>query len=101
MNPGSIPDSSILGTTDRTVVFEDQYQTYLNRQAAKALAALPDREVLCLLVHSIPAGMPVVQLRDLVNELRELAACLFLTDVADSYYQNFSPRFQEYMDALV
>jgi hypothetical protein len=101
MNPGSIPDSRILGTTDRTVVFEEQYQTYINRQAAKALAALPDREVLCCLMHSIPTEMPIAQLKALVGELRELAGCLFLTDLSTDYYQRFSPRFQEYMDAML
>jgi hypothetical protein len=101
MNPGSIPDSRILGTTDRTVVFEEQYQTYINRQAAKALAALPDRDVLCALMHSIPTDMPNTQLRALVNELRELSGSLFLTDLSENYYQRFSPRFQEYIDAMV
>jgi len=101
MNPGSIPDSRILGTTDRTVVFEEQYQTYINRQAAKALAALPDRDVLCCLMHSIPVEMQMAQLRALVNELRELAGSLFLTDLSENYYQRFSPRFQEYIDAMV
>jgi hypothetical protein len=101
MNPGSIPDSRILGTTDRTVVFEEQYQTYFNRQAAKALAALPDRDVLCALMHSIPPDMPNPQLKALVRELRELSGSLFLTDLSENYYQRFSPRFQEYMDAMV
>lgn len=101
MNPGSIPDSRILGTTDRTVVFEEQYQTYINRQAAKALAALPDRDVLCALMHSIPPDMPNPQLKALVNELRELSGSLFLTDLSENYYQRFSPRFQEYIDAMV
>jgi hypothetical protein len=101
MNPGSIPDSRILGTTDRTVVFEEQYQTYINRQAGKALAALPDRDVLCCLMHSIPTDMPISQLKALVGELRELAGSLFLTDQSENYYQQFSPRFQEYIDALL
>lgn len=101
MNPGSIPDARILGTTDRTVVFEEQYQTYINRQAAKALAALPDRDVLCALMHSIPSDMPIAQLKALVGELRELAGCIFLTDLSDNYYSRFSPRFQEYIDALL
>ncbi|KAE9968954.1 hypothetical protein EG328_007165 [Venturia inaequalis] len=101
MNPGSIPDSSILGTTDRTVVFEEKYHTYINRQAAKALAALPDRDVLCALMHSIPVDMPNDQLKVLIGELKELSGCLFLTDLSDAYYNRFSPRLQEYMDAMV
>lgn len=100
MNPGSIPDSRILGTTDRTVVFEEQYQTYINRQAAKALAALPDRDVLCALMHSIPADMANHQLKILIGELRELSGCLFLTDLSENYYSRFSPRLQEYLDAM-
>lgn len=101
MNPGNIPDSRILGTTDRTVVFEEQYQTYINRQAAKALAALPDRDVLCALMHSIPPDMPNQQLKVLIGELRELSGCLFLTDISENYYSRFSPRLQEYLDAMV
>ncbi|TID26577.1 cell surface spherulin 4-like protein [Venturia nashicola] len=101
MNPGSIPDSPILGTTDRTVVFEEQYQTYINRQAAKALAALPDRDVLCALMHSIPPDMSTQQLKALLGELKELSGCLFLTDLSEGYYNSFSPRLQEYLDAMV
>lgn len=100
MNPGSIPDSRILGTTDRTVVFEEQYHTYINRQAAKALAALPDRDVLCALMHSIPPDMPNRQLKSLIGELKELSGCLFLTDLSENYYNRFSPRLQEYLDAM-
>ncbi|KAF2401639.1 cell surface spherulin 4-like protein [Trichodelitschia bisporula] len=101
MNPGSIPESRILGTTDRTVVFEEQYQTYINRQAAKSLAALPDREMLVCLMHSIPSSMEMPQLKTLVAELRELAGSLFLTDLSENYYNRFSPRFKDFIDAMI
>jgi hypothetical protein len=101
MNPGMIPDSRILGTADKTVVFEEQYQTYVNRQAAKSLAALPDRNALVCLMHSIPSDMPPAQLKALVNELRELAGSLFLTDFSELYYERFSPKFSQFIDAMV
>ncbi|KAF2666836.1 hypothetical protein BT63DRAFT_427252 [Microthyrium microscopicum] len=101
MNPGMIPDNQILQTADRTVVFEERYQTYVNLQAAKQLAALPDRNALVCLMHSIPADMDKVQIKAIVNELRELAGSIFLTDLSDLYYQQFSPRFQDFVDAMV
>jgi hypothetical protein len=100
MNPGMIPDSRILSTADKTVVFEEQYQTYINRQAAKSLAALPDRDALVCLMHSIPDNMPASQLKALVGELRELSGSLFLTDFSDSYYERFSSRFSMFVDAM-
>jgi hypothetical protein len=101
MNPGMIPDSRILSTADRTVVFEEQYMTYINKQAAKSLAQLPDRNNLVCLMHSIPGDMPQGQLKALVSELRELAGSVFMTDLADLYYQRFSPKFAQFVDALV
>lgn len=101
MNPGMIPDAQILATADKTVVFEEQYQTYINFQAAKSLAALPDRNQLCCLMHSIPEQMPANQLDALVTELRELSGSIFLTDLADTYYEEFSPNFLTYIDSIV
>jgi hypothetical protein len=100
MNPGMIPDGPILNAADRTVVFEERYQTYINLQAAKQLAALPDRSALVCLMHSIPPEMTAAQVRLIVNELKELSGSVFLTELADLYYSKFSPRFMEYVDAL-
>jgi hypothetical protein len=100
MNPGQIPDAQILATADRTVVFEERYQTYVNFQAAKQLAALPDRNALVCLMHSIPLDMPGPQLKAIVGELRELSGSVFLTDLSDLYYQRISPRFQQFVDAM-
>ena len=100
MNPGMIPDGQILQAADRTVVFEERYQTYINLQAAKQLAALPDRNALVCLMHSIPSDTTVPQLRAIVNELRMLAGSIFITDLSDLYYQQFSPRFQDFVDAM-
>jgi len=100
MNPGMIPDGPILNSADRTVVFEERYQTYINLQAAKQLAALPDRSALVCLMHSIPPETTAAQVKLLVNELRELAGSVFITELADLYYSAFSPRFMEYVDAL-
>jgi Spherulation-specific family 4 len=101
MNPGMIPDGQILATADKTVVFEERYQTYINLQAAKQLAALPDRSALVCLMHSIPPELPAAQMKLVVNELRELAGSIFITELADFYYSRFSPRFAEYVDAMV
>jgi len=100
MNPGMIPDAQILATADKTVVFEEKYQTYVNLQAAKQLAALPDRNALVTLMHSIPTDMPVPQIKAIVGELRELSGSMFITDLNDLYYQQFSPRFNEFVDAM-
>jgi hypothetical protein len=53
------------------------------------------------LMHSIPSDVPMPQLRAIVNELRMLAGSIFITDLSDLYYQRFSPRFQDFVDAMM
>jgi len=101
MNPGMVPDGQILSSADRTVVFEERFSTYVSMQAAKQLSALPDRGALACLIHSVPPNFDKAALKTLVNELKELAGSIFITDLADFYYSKFSPRFQEFVDVLV
>jgi hypothetical protein len=101
MNPGMIPDGQIMQSADKTVVFEERYQTYINLQAAKQLAALPDRNALVCLMHSIPADISNAHLRAIVNELRMLAGSIFLTDLSEYYYSQFSPRFEDFVNAMI
>ena len=64
-----VPDGQILSSADRTVVFEERYDTYVNMQTAKQLSALPDRNVLACLMHSDPPeDFSEEQLRALVRE---------------------------------
>jgi hypothetical protein len=100
MNPGMIPDGPIFSAADKTVVFEERYQTYINLQTAKQLAALPERSSLVCLMHTIPEDMSAAALKAMVSELRVLSGSIFLTDLSDSYYHGFSPRFQEIADAM-
>jgi hypothetical protein len=100
MNPGMVPDGQILSSADRTVVFEERYDTYVNMQTAKQLSALPDRNVLACLMHSIPEDFSEEQLRGLVRELKGLAGSIFITDLQSEYYQHFSPRFEKFVRAM-
>lgn len=100
LNPGAIPDSPIFAAADKTVVFEEGYQTCINLQTAKRLAALPERSSLVCLIHTIPGDMSPAALKAMVSELTALSGGMFLTDSSDSYYHQFSPRFQEIVDGM-
>jgi hypothetical protein len=100
MNPGMVPDGQILSAGDRTVVFEERYDTYVNMQTAKQLSALPDRNALACLMHSIPEDFSEEQLRVLIGELKDLAGSIFITDLRAEYYQHFSPRFEKFVRAM-
>jgi len=100
LNPGTLADRRITAHANKTVVCEERCHTYVTRQLTKSFARLSNRDALVCLMHSIPADMPIDQLKPLVRELRALVGTLFLTDISVDYYHSFSSRFAAFVDMI-
>ncbi|KAJ6117524.1 hypothetical protein N7512_007249 [Penicillium capsulatum] len=101
-NPGAIPDSRYLPTADSTVVFEEAYTTFQERQGAKLFTAIPEsnRTQLCALIHSVPNTVEGSELRGLVKEVRKVADEVFITHLSKDYYASFGEKWTEFVDLM-
>lgn len=99
-NPGVIPDSGYNDTnTDITVIFENSYAAYQTSQAS--IAALPRRpSQYSLLINSVPTRS-TADLETYVNQLRDLAEFLFITNNENQVYESFGSDWTEFTDALL
>jgi hypothetical protein len=92
-NPGTIPDSRYLDGPDVTVVFEGTYKTYQAENLGRAILALQDditdRTALACIMHSAPVGVEKWRMKEVVEELRKLAGCVFVTELSADFYSSF------------
>ena len=98
-NPGVIPDPHFNDTnTDITVVFEEKYSEYANKQAA--LAALPQhRSAYCYMINSVPS-MSTDDLKKYVSQLSQKAEYVFVTDNSQDFYESFGKEWAKFADAV-
>ncbi|KAK4981133.1 hypothetical protein LTR28_004546 [Elasticomyces elasticus] len=102
-NPGTIPDARYLLLADMTVVFENTYEVLtdgdcLPRLKALAAAYTPDR--LACIVHSVPDAIASgAGVHALMDELKEVASAVFVTELCQDYYAHFSPGLLEVLTA--
>lgn len=94
-NPGRTASRKILALANRSVICEERYKTYLDRNLIESFGDLGSRESLVCILHSIPPELPVRKLKPLIHRVKEKVGTLFVTDLSTEYYQRFSPRFQE------
>src|SRR5579871_977602 len=99
-NPGTIADRRIMALANKTIVSEERYHTYVTRKLTKSFTRFSSRDSLIGLMHSIPTDMPIDQLKPLIHELRELVVTIFVTDLSENYYHNFSSRFATFVDII-
>ncbi|KAJ5110963.1 hypothetical protein N7532_001498 [Penicillium argentinense] len=101
-NPGAIPDSRYLDTADSTVVFEETYSTFQERNGAKLFTAIPDsnRTQLCAVIHSVPDSVEGSDLRGFVKEVRKVADEVFITHLSTDYYASFGTKWAEFVDLM-
>ncbi|KAJ5692216.1 hypothetical protein N7462_001639 [Penicillium macrosclerotiorum] len=101
-NPGLVPDSRYLSTADSTVVFEETYSVFQERNGATLLAAISDsnRTQRCALIHSVPTSVEGSELRGLVKEVRKVADEVFITHLSSDYYSNFGSKWAEFVDLM-
>ncbi|KAH7068545.1 Spherulation-specific family 4 [Paraphoma chrysanthemicola] len=105
-NPGLLPTSilnshkvyqtSYLNLTDLTVVFEETFDKWLDKDTFDSLQAHKiRRSKLAVILHSLP-NLSKQVLDFVVEQVEETADWLFLTDVRekDEYYHSFSGVFE-------
>ena len=82
---------------DATVVFEDTYYTFKLRHGTQILHDLGDRSRLACVMHSVPEQLHEKELAKLVQEVREVAGLVFMTDLAEGYYSSFSKGWDRFV----
>ncbi|KAL5113581.1 hypothetical protein ACEQ8H_008529 [Pleosporales sp. CAS-2024a] len=111
-NPGLVPTNilnsktvyqeSYLNLTDLTVVFEEAFDKWLDKDTLDALQAHKiSRATIAVLLHSLP-HLTTRVLDFMVDQVEETADWLFLTDVSDTdeYYHSFSSMFQDMVKSV-
>ncbi|KAH8694064.1 Spherulation-specific family 4 [Talaromyces proteolyticus] len=101
-NPGSVPDSRYLATVDSTVVFEDTYATFLQRNDDHVFTQIPNfnRSTICTIIHSIPENVQDAELKSLVGDARKVSDEVFLTHLDTGYYSSFGPNWSGFIDLM-
>ncbi|KNG79846.1 cell surface spherulin 4 family protein [Aspergillus nomiae NRRL 13137] len=91
-----------MSSADSTVVFEEAYDTFNERNGTKQFDVLPksdrDRGQLCIVIHSVPDGVEGSELRALVKKLRKTADEIFITHLSTDYYASFGGKWGEFVD---
>lgn len=100
-NPGTIAGRRIIAHANQTVISEERYKTYVDRQLVESFSGLLNRESLVCIMHSIPPDLPKEKLKPLLRKLKEKIGTLFLTDLSSEYYHRFSSRFAEFVELIL
>ncbi|KAL2831505.1 Spherulation-specific family 4 [Aspergillus cavernicola] len=97
-NPGTAPDATIAECAELTFVCEEPYERYRSDEVQRWLELHPfDRVSAGYMV----SGVPVDEVYNLVQELRHRSAYLFVTEVAEDFYESFGSRsWDGFMQAL-
>lgn len=108
-NPGTLPDPRYLPGTDITVVFEGAYETYqvcgmsskiahLGRNTVKDKGQTADgHPKFAVILHSLPPHIAsnMSAISKTVAELAAVAGTLFVTDLAEGYYADWSKSWAQ------
>lgn len=102
LNSKTVLQESYLNLTDVTVVFEETFDKWLDKDTFDPLQTQKiRRSKLAVIMHSLPNISKQV-LDFVVDQVEETADWLFLTDVnaTDAYYHSFSPMFADMVKAV-
>lgn len=102
LNSKYVLQESYLNLTDLTVVFEETFEKWLDKDILDPLQAHKiRRSKLAVILHSLP-NLSNAVLDFVVDQVEETADWLFLTDVqeVDEYYHSFSPMFANVVKAV-
>ncbi|KAH8656619.1 cell surface spherulin 4-like protein [Tricladium varicosporioides] len=104
-NPGRLPDPRYLPSCTMSVVFEGTFQTYVDETMQKNITTYQKRwgvkrEKLGCIVHSLPTNTTEKQERDIVTELKGVAANVFLTGLAEQYYERFWDGWNGFVNVM-
>lgn len=84
------------------MVFEETYDTFLQRRGARLFRNIPNsnRTQLCAVIHSVPDNVEGSELRGLVKEVRKVADEIFITHLSTDYYANFGGKWEEFVNLM-
>ncbi|KAF2831710.1 hypothetical protein CC86DRAFT_431635 [Ophiobolus disseminans] len=97
LNSNAVYKESYLNLTDITVVFEETFSKWLDKDTFDPLQSHKIRHSkLAVILHSLP-NLSKQVLDFVIEQVEETADWLFLTDVKekDEYYHSFSPVFAD------
>ncbi len=67
--------------------------------SASALSMV-DRSKLACVIHSIPEELKGEDWRSLGQQARKIASDVFMTELSEHYYENFAPKWVEFVDTM-
>ncbi|KAL3443105.1 Spherulation-specific family 4 [Aspergillus insuetus] len=85
-NPGTAPSPGIAATAEMTFICEEPYSRYRSDEVQKWLELHPFERTRAGFMIS---GVPNEEVHGLVQELRRRSAYIFVTEVADDFYESF------------
>ena len=65
-----------------------------------SLAALPSRERLVCVIHSLPTWFEEDDVKNLVRDKREISGTIFVPELHQMFYHRFSEQLYGILDAL-
>lgn len=77
------------------------FETRVSNAIFSATAlSMVDRSKLACVIHSIPEDLKAEGWRNLGQQARKIAGDVFMTDLSERYYENFAPKWVEFVDAM-
>lgn len=77
------------------------FETRVSNAVFSATAlSLIDRSKLACVIHSIPEDLGSDDWRKLVEQARNIAGDVFMTDLCEHYYEKFAPKWVQFVDAM-
>jgi hypothetical protein len=96
----TVLQESYLNLTDITVVFEETFDKWLDKDTMMPLQAHKIRKSkLAVILHSLP-NLSKEVLDFVVEQVEETADWVFLTNSTDDYYHTISPMFADLVKAV-
>ncbi|KAL4874592.1 Spherulation-specific family 4 [Aspergillus karnatakaensis] len=97
-NPGTAPARSLAKSADLSFVCEEPYSRFRSEEVQRWLALHPfDRSQAGYMI----SGVPEDEVHELVQELRERSAYIFVTEVEEDFYESFGASWGGFMEALL
>ncbi|KAL3476617.1 Spherulation-specific family 4 [Aspergillus californicus] len=96
-NPGTAPDATLAASADLSFVCEEPYERFRSDEVQKWLALHPvDRTSAGYMVSNVPLD----ELHAVVRDLRHRSAYLFVTEIAEDFYESFGSSWHGFMQAM-
>lgn len=84
------------------MVFEEAYETFQQRNAARMFQEIPNsnRSQLCAVIHSLPGQVEGNELRGFVKQVRRIAEEIFITHLSTDYYAKFGDKWDDFISLM-